>query len=848
MYSPVVEGQVGISQNGIAKCRGGCVISTSPLMWDTSSAALAFSFEFASISSTATPEVHFGLKHGEMKVDLDYFQLLASIRASSIRPFIPSDGIAVSVHMCVKDQTMIVYINEYPYERTYKLNSAPLSFYLNIKADEAVVFTPFCQDEVPKCFFPNLQPHFWQPVQNALAVRGFHVRGTEDTEYLFSDGELPVLPGLDQLRYFEVEYRSADIGLRYSTLDVSIGFVKHPAATSVQRLGTAPNSMSVSARNRSFNIGGVLKCSLPRNATYGDIIGIGVEASGSAFITFNGEIIPTQSNSTAGFDTFVAVVECDGGCAECVINFGQLPFAWEKARPPAGWCYFTKQSPNDVLLAYGSPGTAHLLNFFPYGSSDRERADTRICKKPLVDGQRYELTAYKAVNRDLMGIGLCGATIPVTNMVGWDSGAVGVHTDDGCLFNECGFGGCAEIPPGDLKDGETLTLVYDHMEICVHRGDSVSSNIDIPGFKPIPAWSMKGSFVIIANFGEMPFASENRTKETDGVKLYNGVKVAVSDVGSSEAGLCVGDFVEARDLSFRGTYVGKHNGYFLFVVRGLDVAIPLDETDPVFVRKVIRVVGRSRELPLTSFGLTSSDLVLYTRSVAEADFASVYATRFGISIMMGKNERGCVMRPLTDLCNNSAFFVLPPDESMTCVFKTKDGTMAPLKSKDSQVLDVIELSSSNLLVLLLGHVDGSDVGWDGQKIVPVTGKFTVAFRFFGFAFRRAQGVVPTLSFVNCGTHIGGHGFPPRYVGVEGLTFVQSGSSGKCFGATGMGLIPGHANYLLTTLNQFLLEGGSLSTSAAPASLPDMSAWSYEPTSDSAVAQPEIPLVTEVNFL
>lgn len=847
MYSPVVEGQVEISQNGIAKCRGGCIISTSSLVWDTSSAALAFSFEFASLSSTSTPEVHFGLKHGEMQVDLDYFQLLASIRASSIRPFIPSDGIAVSVHMCVKDQTMMLYINEYPYQRTYKLNSVPFSFYLNIKADEAIVFTPFCQDDVPKCFFSNLQPHFWQPVQNALLVRGFHIRGLDEREYLFSDGELPVLPGLDQLRYFEIEYRSTDDGRRYDNSDFTIGFVKHPATTIKHRLGDATNAISVSPKNRSFNVGGVLKCTLPRNATYGDIIGVGVDASGSAFVTFNGEIIPTQSNSTAGLDTFVAVVEVDGVREECVINFGQLPFAWEKARPPVGWCYFTKQAPNDVLLACGSPGAAHLLNFFPYGSAYRERADTRICKKPLVDGQRYELTAYKATSRDLMGIGLCGATMPVTNMVGWDDGTVGVHTDDGCVFNECGFGGSAEIPPGDLKDGETLTLVYDHQQICVHRGDGISDNIDIPAFKPIPAWSMKGSFVVIVNFGEMPFASENRGKEGDGVKLYNGVKVAVSDVGSGEAGLCVGDCVEARDLSFRGTYVGKHNGYFLFVVRGLGVAIPLEETDPVFVRKVIRVVGRSRELPMTSFGLTSSDLVLYTRSVAEADFASVYATRFGISIMMGKNEQGCVMRPLTDLYNNSAFFVLAPDEPMTSVFKTKDGTMAPLKSKDSQALDVIEVSSSDLLVLLLGQVDGADVGWDGQKIVPVTGKFNVAFRFFGFAFRRVQGVGPSLSFVNCGTHVGGHEFPPRYFGIEGLTFVQSGVSGKCFGAPGMGLIPGHARHLLTTLNQFLLEGGSLSTSAVAASLPDMSAWLYEPTTDVTLPQPEIPLVTEVNF-
>ena len=126
--------------NGVAKCRGGCVISSSLLHFNEVPFVCAFSFDICALESKNTPEIQFGIKHnGLTKLDFNYFALLASIRADSLRPHIPSDGLGVPIRLLVDKTNVRLYVNEVLCPMNYALDSNSMSFYLKVQADEAII-------------------------------------------------------------------------------------------------------------------------------------------------------------------------------------------------------------------------------------------------------------------------------------------------------------------------------------------------------------------------------------------------------------------------------------------------------------------------------------------------------------------------------------------------------------------------------------------------------------------------------------------------------------------------------------------------------------------------------------
>ena len=841
MYSPVLEGDVELLPNGVARCRGGCVISSSRLHFNEVPFVCAFSFDICALESKSTPEVQFGINHnGLAKLDFNYFALLASIRADSLRPHIPSDGLGVPIRLLVDKTNVRLYVNEVLCPMKYDLDSNSMSFYLKVQADEAIIFTPFCQEEVPQAFFPYLAPRLWSQLPWRVTIRDFTVRGTHDSiRNVFAEDELLPLPGLHGLKYFEVEMRSfATESMRFEAT-LYVGLVEQPRTSTEVPPGMASRSIGISTEDHTVSVDGTSEWCFPQELTSGCILGLGVQETGSILITLNGKRLNTNLLSTPNFKRFIPAVATEGCASECLINLGQRPFAFPDARPPNGWCYYTRLAPDQCLFRKGSPNGYHLLHFFPFGSPGHRTADSHVVARELRENERYELTALKTGGDDLFGIGLSDCDFAMGNMVGWDQRTLGIHSDDGMLFRENGGGSRQVIDSGNLKDGETIGLLYDRHVVKAYRNGRVSDVVDDWLMKPYPTFSITGSFIVIANFGEMPFVSDGGSDDPKGVTLYNGRQVTVTNERSEEVGLCIGDRVEARDLSFRGTYVGEFNGYFLFMVKGLDTVIPFEETDPLLVRRMIRVVARPKQAPITQFGLTSNAVVLYTNKSAKNEYGSLCATPYGISMMIGRNNDSYVMRPIVDLVNNAPLFTIPISCQLCRLFEP--GQMSRFRSSDILPLDVVESSDPGTrLVLLLGN----GLGWNGSKLAPFKGKHRVYFRFFGLGFRRIQ-VHPTY-IVNHGTRAGGQGYLPYYRGTEGTAFFQSSVTQRSYGSKGLTPVPGVALYLLRTLNEHLLKTASVTP--PPSDPPsDMSEWCYDPELDQQSRHIDVPLVTESHY-
>ena len=655
----------------------------------------------------------------------------------------------------------------------------------------------------------------------------------------FAEDELLPLPGLHGLKYFEVEMRSfATESMRFEAT-LYVGLVEQPRTSTEVPPGMASRSIGISTEDHTVSVDGTSEWSFPQELTSGCILGLGVQETGSILITLNGKRLNTNLLSTPNFKRFIPAVATEGCASECLINLGQRPFAFPDARPPNGWCYYTRLAPDQCLFRKGSPNGYHLLHFFPFGSPGHRTADSHVVARELRENERYELTALKTGGDDLFGIGLSDCDFAMGNMVGWDQRTLGIHSDDGMLFRENGGGSRQVIDSGNLKDGETIGLLYDRHVVKAYRNGRVSDVVDDWLMKPYPTFSITGSFIVIANFGEMPFVSDGGSDDPKGVTLYNGRQVTVTNERSEEVGLCIGDRVEARDLSFRGTYVGEFNGYFLFMVKGLDTVIPFEETDPLLVRRMIRVVARPKQAPITQFGLTSNAVVLYTNKSAKNEYGSLCATPYGISMMIGRNNDSYVMRPIVDLVNNAPLFTIPISCQLCRLFEP--GQMSRFRSSDILPLDVVESSDPGTrLVLLLGN----GLGWNGSKLAPFKGKHRVYFRFFGLGFRRIQ-VHPTY-IVNHGTRAGGQGYLPYYRGTEGTAFFQSSVTQRSYGSKGLTPVPGVALYLLRTLNEHLLKTASVTP--PPSDPPsDMSEWCYDPELDQQSRHIDVPLVTESHY-
>lgn len=633
MFSPLLKGDIHIDQRGVAFCTGECEIGTTDIS-NSVSLTTAFSFEFCSINLDKQPNISFGIKQSESIVlTLDYFAILRTIRSITVTPHIPSDGIGVSIHLLVSENEISLYVNGVLQTQKYTLDTSSFSFFLSFNSISAVILTPFSTVELSNTFFPELTSHLWTQLPYRVSLRGFNIKSTSDSSRnIFSEEELQYLPGLSKTRYFEVIYRS--ITASNDNSSSGIGLVEQPRASSDLPPGYGFHSIGFFIEDKSLyvNSSNEFTISGKDKIKSGSVIGIGIESSGGIFVTFNGKRANQSPISIPSFQKYFPVITTNGNCDEVIVNLGELPFSYREISPPFGWCLYKPPSPN-LLFSKGPPNESHILHFFPFTCHTQRHADCFIGSFQLPDPGRFEVTILKMKGDDIVAIGFSDQNFNVGDMVGWSPKSIGVHSDDGNCFFEDVNNPTKVCDQRLVTEGKTIGISLSQKKITYTIDSSQYLVISNFSNSTYPTITVEGPIALMVNFGESPFAGEPHENCQDGVKLFNGRRVKMTNHNLKRYGLAVGDEVECRDLSFRGHFVGELNQRLYFNVNGIDGAVPLDTYDPVVVSKLIRVTRRKSDIPFLQPLLTFDSIVLNNVSYREKH--KLFASPYGLAVLCG---------------------------------------------------------------------------------------------------------------------------------------------------------------------------------------------------------------------
>jgi hypothetical protein len=326
------------------------------------------------------------------------------------------------------------------------------------------------------------------------------------------------------------------------------------------------------------------------------------------------------------------------------------------------------------------------------------------------------------------------------------------------------------------------------------------------GCRPFPAFSTKGACVAILNRGELPFFGRADDEGPGAVALYNKCRVVPTNEQVELAGLRAGDEIEARDGAFRGSFAGQYNGLFLVCVNGVRGAVPLDVTDPVLVRKLVRVVHREGRLQ-RAVVVAGPAVVVCEAAAGQCDVAGMHATPNGVAVLVGRAEEGFVFRPVADMMNNQSLFVLPECPPPISRFSRFGEFEGAFRWPETFCFDLVE-DDKMRVALMIGSANDRDVGWNGRKCVRVRPTRTLWFRLFGFAFRKVGRDDRLLNF---GNRPAGELFHPNHFACEGATAFPSLAVQCAHGAVGFTPLPGIVVTFLESLNEACLAAAEFTS-------------------------------------
>lgn len=670
MFSPLLKGDIHIDPRGVAFCKGECEIGTTEIS-NTDSLTTAFSFEFCSINLEKQPNILFGIKQNESIVLLlDYFGILRNVRSITVSPHIPSDGLGISIHLLVSENEVSLYINEILQTQKYTLDTETFSFFLSFNSISAVILTPFSTVDLSKIFFPDLTSHLWAQLPFRVSLRGFNIKSASDSSRnIFCEEELQFLPGTSKTRYFEVVYRS--ITETNDNSSSGIGLVEQPRASTDMPPGYGFHSIGLFIEDKSLYVNSSNEFTIPGKEKIkpGSVIGIGIHPSGGIFVTFNGRRANQSLISIPSFQKYFPVITTIGICDEVIVNLGQLPFSYREICPPFGWCLYSPQS-SSSLFQNGPPNESHLLHFFPFTCHTQRHADCFIGSFQLPDPGRFEATILKMKGDDIVAIGFSDQEFNVGDMVGWSQKSIGIHSDDGNCFFEDVNNPKKVCDQRLVTEGKTIGISLSQKNITYTIDSSqylVTSEFSNPTY---PTITVEGPIALILNFGDSPFAGEQHENTNDGVKLFNGRRVKMTNTNLQSFGLAVGDEIECRDLSFRGHFVGELNKRLYFNVNGIDGAVPLETDDPVIASKLIRVIKRKSDIPFLQPLLTFDSVIL--NNLSYRDKHKLFASPYGLSVLCGhcynqslqvSDSLANSKAPIRSLSINNVHIQIPNDKS-----------------------------------------------------------------------------------------------------------------------------------------------------------------------------------------
>ena len=878
-------GEVETDSNGCTHCSNNCMIHYNYIK---SFGTNAFSFSFVDFQDTEVPEITFGVKDAKNDgsnsenniISFSYFDFLSTFR-SSASPLIPYDGIGVVIRLFLFHDTLRIYVNnELSKYQNMSFHKGDLLYFLNIQqkgsCDVILPIPTSLSGKVDQAFFPNLIPRLWTCLPFLIQVRDFNVRGNTSLRSVYSETPLCMLPQYFELQYFEVMIRSIEGSSNHS--NIYVGLVEQPHAASECPPGKTQMSIGFSCASRTLCISGEEFDVHTGPILSGHVVGLGVTKNNKVILTHDGLESESYKLPISPFSQYIPVVSVFGNPDEVIINLGQYPFKYH-VKIPNGWNLNTSSNSNsnpyDYYLEHyekGPPPDNHILNFFPFTSliGSTNYIESYVYSKPLKNNDRFEVTILTKSNDEYIVLGLSSGDYVHGQIVGVDKKTIGVSSEDGMLYRESNKGKVNIFDPNEITVGKTIGLwLQNNTLYFTINKEKYTVVTDYNCSNPLPTISVHGILSFIVNYGDFPFvythtsgkpskssndnqstsernndSEQNELLESFGscsintVKLINNLTVTMTNNPAflDQIGIYPGDYIEYRDLSLRCIFMGELNGRCFISVDGLLGAVPIVETDPLVIKTSIRVLNSYNHNRIYKPVITFSDCIMANLGIY--DRRSLYASRYGISFMIGQTPKGgYVMRPIVDLMNNSHCFVIekkPPN-----ILKSVTPEIDPIFFQyNIYFLDVVEDNDQSLL-LMLGTQNGQIVGWNNVSIVPLKGPPKIVFRFNGVAYTSA---IHSL-LLNVGSQRGGVYFPPNYHGTTGSQFIQHSTSQRSYGSKGMMPIPPAVNLLLTTLNEQFTEGTETIASVTLNRPTLDSSMIYEIDEEDEEDKFELPLIT-----
>ncbi|OHT02769.1 hypothetical protein TRFO_30026 [Tritrichomonas foetus] len=791
--SPIIDGNCILNENGIATGKGDFSISTSVVNFDSS-----FCFSFAFIQISPDSKILFGVKGDPYSnFTLNYSEFLYLMRSSSIHPQIPNDGIGVSIRLLIFNQKLNIYINDVIYDNKYDVQSNNCQMFVNVINSAnipTILCTSFHKKENFQAFFPKKQNFFWNNGEKGIIERDFviSVSNSLQNNSLISDELLP-LPG-SNIVYFELNVLSV---------------VSYESNEPIFKVGLTPNVIEKSPQTQSS----LPYFHFPDSRLYfnkrdqnvqskigqGSIIGVGVDITNNIyFFIIDGKRF--DANFTIKIHKhYYAMLQPFSFACQFYINLGQKPFKFCPVDLPKGWSIYYPDYPS--IWHKGLPPDPHILNFFCPINFFKSGCHAIASSKQLSDPCEYEVTFFEldfSNFKEVLSVGFGPKDFLMNAMVGWNSACIGLHSDDGKIFNDSGFGeNCC--PDEFICAGTTLMVKIVNKSISfiidkIHYDNKATFKDSL-----YPSLASKRGPIAIVNFGETPFFGVNDSLPEIGnsVKLFNKLVLNLDNEKLSEYGVEVNDIIESRDRRFRGKIAGSLKNRIYCYIDKYKGAFPLVETDPIDFKLVYKVIFSEKKqiVPILHLNLLGVD-------ISKGNIDTLYATRVGLAFYLGTTQDGFVFRPLLDFYNNENVIVLqnmPTNILMHPTFGKINSV--ELQNDKFKFLDIVKFGNQPKLSLVLGksELNNNIIGWDGNKFVQIPTNAKIRYEpFYSFGSRRKKGFI-CRSFT--GLVEGGRKYPLNFTGYHGsIPHSKKNDCGSYFEAANVCKMHPILMHLCMTLN------------------------------------------------
>lgn len=864
------EGNVVIDSYGIATCNEDCSISFKPENGQLFNSA----FSFLAIQISPEAKITFGIS--DNSISFNYFTFLSDIRNEKISPQIQIDGIGILINIYVnKLGIILIYVNGELYSNTRTIKNMDSYFFLNIsdsKSRPTIIATPIIFPKNQEGYelkfdeknnfiynklemndlsriFPVFEPDFWNFNHRTACISDFYVGSvTSYSQYcmIISQKSLLPLPCSQMKFYFEIIVHS--IYNLTDSIDFSFGLTPHILLDhkSQQSNRTLPlysfvfynykNDLVKHGTNRSSaNIRSQIK-SVPFT------LGFGI-ANDQIYFTYDGEIICQMTinghmtdNEINGLHLYPFIMLPTRGI-EVEFNFGQRPFTHKSDMMTIadGWTLWYPPT-HEHIFKIGMPPHRHLLNvFLSFGLQMDNPTQLQLKKELPEDEGKFEIHMLHLEKPELIGCGFSNKDFIPGQMVGWDPKCVGLHSDDGKLFFQTGGGTMNVVSPFSIHTGTTETVYLRGKNLSYYIDRLKKENVCVFPFERYPTITAKGGVEFVLNFGESPFyAFESDYEEEDAVTLFNKLKVKLSNFLLPIFNLMVGDVIESRDRSFRGTIAGSSDDRIYVYIPNYPGAFPIVETTSYEFHLNYRIVYRKESLFQRVVSNKNENVII---DISEGCFDKLYPTQIGLAFFIGtaklKGSVCYVFRPVEDLINNLPCIVLNEkpldimDQSGSKLFPLFHGICDNMNAEFSenndqlsfQLFDVIQFTRKDkkkyFLVLGVSCKDSFDgmnsiFCFDGTQFLRIElssqsmNRKNMKFLINPFGFRRERfkynfAYDPSPCYI--GMTIGGRRYPFNFKCIYGSYFEVEIKTENLFPSGDKGdHLPPLLDYFLRRLN------------------------------------------------